>query len=188
MGCGKTTVLEWFRARGVAVFETDACVRELLASDRELRGELRKAFGEEIFQSSGEVDRARLGAIVFADPSGLALLEKLVHPRVRKAWTAELGKRHECLVVEIPLLFEKNLQSSFDLTCCVFTDAKVQMSRLRSRGWSAAHVAQRLARQWSSLEKARHADVILLNDGRRAHLETQLTRFCRRLGVRIAGS
>lgn len=182
MGCGKSTTLRWFKERGCAVFETDAFVREAMAHDEALHAELRKAFGDGIFQSEGGVDRGRLGSIVFEDPPSLAVLESIVHPRVRSAWQKMLETPVSCLVVEIPLLFEKNLESAFDLTCCVLTDPRIQMNRLRLRGWSDAHIVQRLERQWPVLKKASKADVILLNDGTPEHLEAQLERILSRLG------
>jgi dephospho-CoA kinase len=182
MGCGKSTALAWLRAQGIAVFESDGHVRSLMESDTALHRELREAFGPGIFRAEGGVDRPALGSIVFSDPSKLKLLEELVHPRVRAAWLEEVEKRHPCLVVEIPLLFEKDLQSAFDLTCCVVSDPKIQFSRLRARGWTDAHIAARLSCQWSLTQKAEAADVVILNDGSRAHLEEQLARMLAEAG------
>lgn len=183
MGCGKSEVLQWFRCGGHAVFEADACVRDLLVRDACLQADLRATFGDRIFNAEGGVDRGVLGSIVFSDPSSLAVLEELMHPRVRSAWHKELEKHHQCLVVEIPLLFEKDLQSAFELTCCVVSDPKIQLTRLRARGWSDAHIAQRLGRQWSLERKAQGADIVILNDGSRTHLHDQLAYWSGRIGI-----
>lgn len=177
MGCGKSTALTWFADRGAVVFDTDHCVRRLYDEDESLHADLRKVFGEDVFRSGGKVDRAAIGSIVFADSSKLVALEKMVHPRVRASWLEELKKAHACLVVEIPLLFEKDLQSSFDLTCSVVSHPEVQHRRLLARGWSAAEIAARQQRQWSLEDKARRADVVFMNDGDRTHFEAQLGRF-----------
>ncbi|MFP4282457.1 MAG: dephospho-CoA kinase [Opitutales bacterium] len=180
MGCGKSTALRLCAELGAHTFETDACVRTLLAEDTALAEEIRKLFGDTVFGAGGKVDRSSLASIVFKDSFKLSQLESLLHPRVRAAWLKEVAAQRPLLVVEIPLLFEKELQSFFDVTCCVFSHPEIQHRSLRGRGWSAEDIAARLARQWSLDRKAAAADVVALNDGSLGHLRAQLSRV---LGV-----
>lgn len=174
IGCGKSTVLDLFKGRGAVTFDSDACVRRLLEEDAALIDDLEKAFGASIFSEGRKVDRSKLASIVFSNPSELRELERLIHPRVRQRWEEEIRTGHDCLVVEIPLLFEKGLQASFDLTICVVTEPEQQRRRLEKRGWSAEHAEQRLRQQWSLDQKAEHADLIIVNNGSREHLAEQI--------------
>lgn len=185
MGCGKSTVLRWLAGRGVAVFDSDACVRRLYEEDASLQEALRERFGAGIFTPGGKVDRGAIGSIVFQDPSKLVALEALLHPRVRASWQEETRKAHACLVVEIPLLFEKELEDCFDLTCSVISNPHTQHRRLTGRGWSPSEIKGRLARQWPLAEKARRADVVILNDGDLDHLERQLLLTTGELGISL---
>ena len=174
IGWGKSTVLRLLRDRGVHVFESDACVRALLVEDADLIDALESTFGAGIFDESRKIDRSKLASIVFGNPGELRKLEQLIHPKVRQKWESEVQARHPLLVVEIPLLFEKGLQTSFDLTICVATESKLQRIRLAQRGWSDHHITQRLEQQWSLEQKARLADIVIENNGSEQHLAEQL--------------
>ena len=182
IGCGKSTVLQLLRARDWRVFESDAYVRQLLGQDPEVVEAIRARFGEAVFDADGRVDRGRLASIVFSDSTKLSALEALLHPRVRSAWLKELQTSPAGLVVEIPLLFEKDLQSHFDVTCCVACHPETQSLRLRARGWTPPQIEERLRNQWPLADKMTAADVILLNDGSREHLEAQIDEWMRLLG------
>ncbi len=181
IGCGKSTALEFFRQAGAAVVETDAVVRELLATDRELIGAIGKAFGEDVIDPEGKVDRGRLASKVFDNSEALARLESLVHPRVREYWTRQLRENHPVLIVEIPLLFEKDLQRNFSLTICVSSYPDVQAERLKARGMSESQIEQRKKRQLGLEEKMQRADIILHNNGSPEHLREQVERVMQRL-------
>lgn len=174
MGCGKSTVLKFFGERGAATFESDACVRSLIEEDTSLIDALEAAFGSGIFTGTRRVDRSKLASIVFSNPDELRKLERLIHPLVRQKWEAEIRAGHGCLVVEIPLLFEKDLQTSFDLTICVVSDPELQLLRLEKRGWSKDHATQRLSHQWSLDRKSGLADVVVVNNGTTDHLSEQI--------------
>jgi len=174
IGCGKTTALAHFRERGAVVFDTDACVRGLLEGDPAVRASLREQFGEEIFTSDGMIDRPELARIVFGNSSKLEALESLLHPRVRAAWQQESDQDHPCFVVEIPLLFEKSLESLFDVTVCVAVHPETQRNRLRARGLEEMQIDLRQARQWPLARKMEAADHIIWNDGDEAHLRAQI--------------
>lgn len=180
IGCGKSTALECFRACGARTFDADIAVRRLLEDDAETRDDVWTAFGESAFNAEGRVDRAALGEIVFSCSQALATLESILHPRVRTAWQTLIRSEHVLVVVEIPLLFENNLQSEFDFTICLSVSREIQTSRLCGRGLTLSQIDLRRARQWSLADKVRHADVVFVNDGSRAHLGDQVREILRR--------
>ena len=174
IGCGKSTALEYFRQAGAVVIETDSVVRELLASDPDVISRIREAFGESVLDREGRVDRAALAHRVFNNSEALALLESIVHPRVRETWTHALGKNHPVLIVEIPLLFEKDLQGQFSTTICLSSDPEVQRARLLARGMSESQIQYRKDRQLSLDEKMKRADIVIHNNGSLDHLKEQV--------------
>ena len=180
IGCGKSTALEFFRSSGAVTFEADAVVRELLAGDVETQKAIRHAFGAGVFDSEGKVDRAALAGIVFSSDQALVLLESILHPQVRRSWQ-DLCRSHEPLVVvEIPLLFENNLQTDFDFTICLSVSPELQTSRLRQRGLSLSQINQRRERQWPLARKMKQADVVFVNEGSKSHLGEQVGELLRR--------
>ncbi|MFO7724142.1 MAG: dephospho-CoA kinase [Oceanipulchritudo sp.] len=181
IGCGKSSALKFFREAGAHALETDAIVRDLLATDRELISKVREAFGKDVVDSEGRVDRAALGRRVFSNPGALTLLESLVHPLVRQHWMRVLRENHEVLIVEIPLLFEKDLQEHFSLTICVSSYPEVQFDRLKARGMTESQIQYRKQRQLGLDDKMSRADIILFNNGDLEHLQEQVTWIMKQL-------
>jgi dephospho-CoA kinase len=181
IGCGKSTALSYFAEAGAVTLETDAVVRDLLARDGELIGLVRDAFGKEVLDAEGRVDRAALGRKVFQNSEALSLLESFVHPRVRKHWMRQLRENHPVLIVEIPLLFEKDLNGHFSSTICVSSYPEVQNKRLKARGMSDSQIQYRKQRQLALEEKMRRADTILFNNGSLEHLREQVEWVMERL-------
>jgi dephospho-CoA kinase len=178
IGCGKSTVVGFFRDAGWKTIEADAIVGDLLAHDAALRSELRERWGAGVFKQDGAVDRKAVAAKVFEDPEELRWLESQLHPRVRQCWTsmlAEAGDRH-CLV-EIPLLFEKRLETEFDLTVCVSCPRSLVEKRMVARGYSSAEVAQRFKQQMPLEKKAELADHLIANAGSLEFLKRQTMRL-----------
>jgi len=184
MGCGKSAAARRFAARGWETIDCDAIAWELLERDPETRAEVAAAFGAEILDAGGGIDRRRLAKAAFGDPAKLAALEGLMHPRVRRRWQAAVRARPQIRwVVEIPLLFEKNLENRVDFTLCVFCDLETQFARLASKGFSRAEARARIERQLPLAEKAERADCVLLNDGVEAALNAQVDRLLPHLSV-----
>jgi len=128
------------------------------------------------------VDRARIGAIVFADPEQLAWLESQIHPLVaaRTAeWLAALPADTEFAVVEVPLLFEGGGEKRFDTTVAVVAGEELRRERAAARGH--ALVDEREARQLAQDEKAARAAHVVVNDGSVADLESELSALLAKL-------
>jgi dephospho-CoA kinase len=177
MGAGKSTALAQLEHLGAAVLSTDAVVHELYAGER-LRDAVLARWGEEV-APGGMVDRSAVAARVFADADDRAWLEGLLWPMVGErvaAWLAEVRARRpapRAAVVEVPLLFEAEMQDAYDATIAVIADELVRRERAASRG----HALQdaRAERQLSQEEKAHRATFTVRNDGSERELAAQLS-------------
>jgi dephospho-CoA kinase len=157
IAAGKSEALGAFARHGAAVISSDEVVHRLYREDEGLQAALRNRWGDRIFRD-GEVDRAEIGRIVFADRAELAWLESELHPRVRAAtdtWLAE--QTADVAVAEIPLLFETGAEKRFDRVVVVTAPAELREAR---RGALAA----REDRLVSEEEKVRRADFSYVND------------------------
>jgi dephospho-CoA kinase len=180
IAAGKSEALAAFARLGAATLSSDAVVHELLDSEP-LRGRLIERWGQEIAAES-EVDRGRIGEIVFADPDELSWLEAEVHPLVRQhtaEWLLSLPAETEVAVVEVPLLFEAGSDGVFDTTVAVITTDELRRRRAGERGH--ALVGEREARQLSQAEKAERAEHVIENDGTLEDLERALSALVERL-------
>lgn len=180
IAAGKSTALAAFEKLGAATISSDAVVHELLDSDP-LRARLVERWGEEV-APNGEVDRARIGEIVFADPEQLAWLESQVHPLVGERighWLAGLPDGTELAVIESPLLFEAGMHDVFDVNVAVVTSDEVRRARAEARGH--ALVGERDARQLPQEEKAERATHVIENDGSIDELEQSLSALVTKL-------
>ena len=182
VACGKSLVLEMFAEAGWRTLSADALVHELLDNDAEVREAISGEFGDAAIGEDGSLDRKRIGTVVFGDAEKRAWLEELLHPLVRRRWTAEIEADPETnWIVEIPLLFEKKLEIHFDLVVCLESSQKTQLSRLRSRGLSEADALARISSQAPLAEKIEKSDIVLSNNGSLNFLRKQLSILLERL-------
>ncbi len=174
IAAGKSEALAAFERLGAATISSDAVVHELLDSEP-LLGRLVERWGEDV-APGGRVDRRRIGEVVFADPEQLGWLEGQIHPLVGErigAWLGSLPAGTEIAVVEVPLLFESEMESAFDTTVAVVAAEDVRRARAEARGH--ALVGEREARQLAQGEKAARAEHVIENDGAVEDLEGALS-------------
>jgi dephospho-CoA kinase len=183
IGSGKSTALEALERVGAAVLSTDRVVHELYEDD-DVVGAVRERFGDAI-ERDGVVDRAALARVAFATPEGRAWLEGLLWPLVGSrmaAWRASLADRLDpprAAVVEVPLLFEAEMEDAFDATIAVIADEDLRAGRAGARGHEA--LAERSARQLTQQEKAHRATYVVVNDGTVEELESKLSALLEKL-------
>lgn len=178
IGCGKSTVVGLFEEAGWRTVESDALVRELLAEDGGVQARLRERWGGAVFAADGSVDRKAVAHQVFGDEAELKWLESVLHPLVRERWEAAVAEDPEGLwLVEIPLLFEKRLETRFDLTVCVESPPDVVETRMKARGYTGVEIEQRRERQMPLEEKIKRADHLISNAGSLEFLKRQTTRL-----------
>jgi dephospho-CoA kinase len=184
IGCGKSTAAEAFARRGFRRVDSDALVRERVLADTAVRAALRARFGESVVNSDGSVNRSQLGARVFPHEAELRWLEALTHPRVFALWREMFAAEPESdWAVEVPLLFEKQLENWFDFNLCVASAPTQQLARLEQRGLSRALAEQRISKQLPLAHKIELADFVLWNDGAPEFLEDQIDRLIGSLRV-----
>jgi dephospho-CoA kinase len=176
IGCGKSTAAVCFAELGFQVVDADRLARQVLES-HVCVSRLRDRWGAACLDAQGVPDRKWIGAKVFADPAERAFLESVTHPevaRLRREATAD--PKHD-YVVEIPLLFEKDLTAGFTAVVVVACSDDVRRARLRARGLSDDDISARIASQLSLVEKVKRADVVIWNDGEPAFLREQVRRW-----------
>ncbi len=176
IAAGKSEALRILGELGAETVSTDALVHELLGTE-EVRDLLVGRWGDEV-APGGEIDRAVVGAVVFERPEELAWLESVLHPlvgeRVRE-WTERLPADTVVGVVEVPLLFEGAMASSFDATIAIVAADGDRAARAAARG--TGDLEARSGRQLSQDEKAARASHVIENNGSVSDLERELARL-----------
>jgi dephospho-CoA kinase len=181
VGMGKSTASRFLQARGLPVADTDLIAREMVLPGSAGLSEVAAVFGRDILTPAGELNRAALATVVFADPAARRRLEGILHPRIRAEWLrrteawkvngAPLG------VVMIPLLFETDSASHFDWIVCIGCSEPTQNQRLGERGWDPAEIARRNAAQLPLETKMARADFGVWTEGRLSRHEQQWDRI-----------
>jgi dephospho-CoA kinase len=162
--------------RGAVIIDADELAREVVEPGMPALAAIVARFGDRIL-AGDRLDRATLGAIVFADPDARRDLEAIVHPAVRRrAAELEAAAGPVAVVVHvIPLLVETGQAKDFDLCVVVDVDPQTQLSRLLARtSLNRAEAEARIAAQASRQERLDVADVVLDNSGTTAHLRSQV--------------
>ncbi len=180
IAAGKSEALAAFERLGAATISSDAVVHELLESEP-LVGRLTERWGAEV-ASGGQIDRAKIGEIVFADRDELSWLEAQIHPLVGErigAWLSSLPEDAEVAVVEVPLLFESGMEKVFDTTVAVVAGEGLRRTRAEARGHVL--VDERETRQLAQADKASRAAHVVENEGTVEDLEQELSALVERL-------
>lgn len=182
VGCGKSFVRKLFEAEGFRGLDTDQLARETLETNIDVLEAVKDHFGPAICRPDGAIDRKQLGQIVFNDAEELAWLEGQLHPRVRQLWLGRMEEAADChWVVEIPLLFEKNLEKHFDMSLCVSCSTQTQMQRLLLRGYTHSDATARISRQMALSEKRQRASFVISNDGDGVFTHSQVLKLIHQL-------
>jgi dephospho-CoA kinase len=176
---GKSTVAEMFAKLGVPVIDADAIARELVTPRQAALREIGETFGTNYINEDGTLNRSRLRALIFADPSARKRLEAILHPRVY----AEIRERLKRItapygVVAVPLLVETADFGLFDRILVIDSPEMLQQQRLMARdGISAEQAAQALNAQASRAQRLAVATEIIANDKSIAELESEVARL-----------
>lgn len=166
IGSGKSLVGEILEELGALVIDSDQLAREVIERGSPGYEEVITAFGDSIL-SQGQIDRAKLAAVVFKEVDLRKKLESIIHPLVREA--AEKLARNlpsgAILVNQIPLLVESDGAKRFDFVITVSADEEIRRERLRLRGLKDYEITERMAAQVADLDREKIANYILRNDG-----------------------
>ena len=176
IGTGKSEVARIFQELGAVLINADQIGHQAYNPHSEIWQEVVKAFGEEILQPSGEIDRKKLGSIVFADPDQLTRLNQIMHPRMARMvarQVQELGEQGaDVVVVEAALLFEAGWDSLVGEVWSTESPEDLVIKRLQSRsGLSQEEAKKRIDSQMSAEERKSCSQVVVDNSGDLVDLE-----------------
>jgi len=184
---GKSTVAAMLRELGFDVLNADQLAHQLIEPGQPAYDEVFREFGPSILGEAGKIDRAKLGAIVFADPSKLARLNSIIHPRVKAIATqqledwARLGSR-KAAFIEAALLVEASYEKILDGLVVSWCRPEQQLERLKARGLSEEQARQRIAAQLPMAEKVRHATYLIDCSGSMEETQRQVRELTGKLG------
>jgi dephospho-CoA kinase len=156
IACGKSLAGAYLKEKGLPVIDADDVVHELLRDDGALKAQIKDAFGADVFDENGQINRPALGKQVFANPNHRRLLESWIHPKTRQVMEAFYHQHQSQVagVCVIPLLFESGLADRYDQVWLLDTPPETQLRRLtEKRGMSQADALARIQNQMSREEK-----------------------------------
>ena len=177
---GKSTVAAMLVAKGAYHIDFDVLAHKVEKPDMPAWREIIDAFGPEILNRDGTINRTRLGAIVFTDHQQLAQLNAIVHPAVLTAWRRQLKaiekeKADAIVLADVPLLIEAGLKQLVDVVLLVYISPEEQLRRLMARnGYTRAEALSRLSAQMPIQDKLPLADLIINNEGTCAETQDQI--------------
>ncbi|KAK9729058.1 Dephospho-CoA kinase cab5 [Basidiobolus ranarum] len=167
---GKSTVSRILSDAGYPIIDADLIAREILYPGKPAYNQIVKTFSTDVLQSNGEIDRAKLGSIIFTDEKAREKLNRCTHPYVRRRM-AELVlyyyiTGHSMIFMDIPLLYETKLDKFMSCVMVVYCSPEVQLQRLTLRDGSTFQAAQNRVNAQMSIEKKKElADIVIYNTG-----------------------
>ena len=166
IACGKSTVSGMLSLLGASIIDADQISRSLTAPGGAALPAIRQTFGDSVFHADGTLDRPALSAVVFADKAAIEKLNAITHPMVNQEMETQLDHCRKqgapLVVLDVPLLFEANMQHMGDLVACVTAPEEVQIDRMRTRnGFTREEALSRIRNQMPVCEKARLSDIVI---------------------------
>ena len=176
IGSGKSTAARMFADLGATVIDADAIAKEVLEPGQLGYESIVNKFGDEILDSSGNVDRSALAAKVFENSAELKELEDIVHPAVasKVLEIRESLPAGVTVIYDTPLLVEKKLQDQFDQVVVVLAPEPLRTQRLIDRGLAERDIAARMSKQASDDQRREVANFVIDNSGSLAQLRAQV--------------
>ncbi|MDR3245091.1 MAG: dephospho-CoA kinase [Prevotellaceae bacterium] len=169
IGSGKSIVCKIFALLGVPVYQADIAAKKLYDSDDKLRNDLKSLFGNDLYNSSGILDRQKLAEIIFSDKENLKKVNELVHPAVIKDFLGYISLapvNTSYVIHEAAILYEAKMEKMFDVIINVQAPENLKIERAVSRGANEKDVRQRIAAQWPDKLKTELSDYNIINDNK----------------------
>ncbi|SDK70577.1 dephospho-CoA kinase [Lacicoccus qingdaonensis] len=177
---GKSTASDYIRSLGFEVLDADVYARKVTEKDSAGYHKIIEAFGTDILDENKEIDRRKLGEIIFNDPEERKKLNGISHPEIRRMMNAdqEAFLKHNHVFLDIPLLFENGLDKNCDITITVYVTKENQMERLMERNnLTEKEAASRVNSQMSLDEKKNLSDYVFDNNNDKKELFDQIDEF-----------
>lgn len=181
MGAGKSMATKALVEKGLPFIDLDEVGHEVLTRDY-VKADLVEAFGEDILNAEGEVDRPALAAKAFVNEIQTSLLNSITMPRIEEAFADridELAKESEAVVVEYSAFKNRSISLAADADCIIAVLAPLDMriERAVAAGWDEEDVKRRIARQITDAERIEVADVVFHNDSTPEDLKRQVVEW-----------
>lgn len=175
---GKSTVVRWFKEKGIPVLDADEIVRNLQRPHEPLLQDIASLFGSHLLLEDGSLNRGELGKLIFTDEAAKEKLNGLIHPMVKsqiqKGIEAFRQAGKSLVVVDVPLLYETGFEALMDKVLVVYVPKSVQVQRLMERdAIDESYAKSKIASQGSLDEKKAKADFVLENSGTKDELKKQ---------------
>lgn len=166
IGSGKSLAGQYFSELGAVVVDSDQLSRDVIERGTDGFDEVLARFGDAIL-TNGEIDRKKLGEVVFSNPQSREDLENIIHPRVREAFAeiVESAEETDIVINQIPLLVETDGADRFDRVITVISSLELRIERLKKRGLPSYEITKRIDAQVSDQERIDIADFIIENNG-----------------------
>ncbi len=185
---GKSTVSNLFKEMDITVVDADIEARLAVMKGESAYVKILAEIGEDILLDNGEIDRQRLGSIIFYQEEKRQILNEIVHPEVRKRMRDQVEQAiknsEEVVVLDIPLLFESKLTYMVDKTLLVYVNNETQLKRLIERNnLSEGDARARIRSQMPLSDKIKLADAVIDNNGSIADTKKQLLEILEQFGI-----
>lgn len=181
IGSGKSTVARYLEKLGARIIDADQVARAVVTPGKPALTEIVEHFGSTVLNPDGTLNREKMAAIIFADPSARAKLNSITHPRIGAAIRQEIERRRqdtEVLVLEAPLLIEAGLQQGLDEIWVVKISEEEHLKRVRARdNLTTEEAMARLKAQLPQEEKLKYADRVIDNSGTPEQTKKQVERY-----------
>lgn len=173
-GAGKSSVCAELEKCGAEIIDCDKIAKQIVQNGQPALQEIAEAFGEEVLTDNGELDRKKMGGIVFSDAEKLRMLNEITHKHIFEEMKNRLESCNaEVAVLDVPLLFQCDFPFECDVTVAVVADEEERLRRIMKRdGIDMAAAKARMANQLSNEEYARLADVCFKNNGNAEQIRT----------------
>lgn len=186
IGSGKSTVAKLLAEHGFIVVDADKIAREIMEPGSPVLDDVAAAFGDDLINEDGSLDRGELARRAFVDKQSTEKLNSITHPAIRseseRQFAAAEAAGEPAVVYDMPLLVELGMHRDMDLTVVVDVDAEERVRRLTdSRGLDEADARARIAQQIDADTRTAAADVIIDNNGAEADLKPQVERLIKRI-------
>jgi dephospho-CoA kinase len=184
---GKSTVARILRELGHSVVDADALARLVVAKNGPAYREVLSVFGPEFVDGKGDLDRKKLGQIVFSDQKKRLQLEQIIHPKVKYLALLEKSRLEtegkSIAFYDVPLLYEKNLEAEFDAILLVYAPESMQIERMMIRnGYSESEARERMQAQIPIEQKLLRSPHVVMNTGKIEDLKMQIKKILGEMG------
>lgn len=185
---GKSTVSNMLSEKGLPIVDADLIARQVVEPGTAVMQQIEEAFGKDVIHPDGTLNREQLGAIIFDNAEKRDRLNNIMHPAIRaemlRQKEAYIKAGEKTVIMDIPLLFESNLQSYVEKIIVVAVTPPVQKERLMKRnGLTDEEATARISSQIPVAEKVEVADAVIDNDGTIEETRKQLLLLMKEWGL-----